>query len=194
MASECCQFVGNLDLPVEGCIISINVSSNTETFWLCNQVKLGPTIGSVSVSAIADTELYSGCPSKAGVSILWTRKYDCDTDTVYFINNGEGQSYISGDTAGLATLNSTTGRVYPVISASASSGPTSLYMSIEREDGFGMNYTGGPWEFDTSTKEGVTFNNFGVGTGDLYLQNFDLTLTPGEFPTANYTFAFFISE
>lgn len=194
MASECCQLVGNLDLGLDGCIISINVSSNTESFWLCNEVRLGPTVGTISISAYADNRIYTGCPSKAGVSINWARKYDCENDIVYFINSGEGQSYISGDTFGLVSINNTTGRTYPVMSANASSGPGSIYMSIDREDGFGMRYTGDPWEFDTSTVEGVTFDNFGVGVGDLYLQNFDLTLTPGEFPVANYSLAFFIED
>ena len=126
MANECCQVVGDLALGIDACIISINVSANTETFWLCEEVRLGPTIGTVSVSAYASEELFSGCPSKAGVSINWIRKYDCESNRVYFINSSQGQSYISGEDGGLVSINHSTGRSYPVISASSASGPTSL--------------------------------------------------------------------
>jgi len=196
MPTTCCQIVGDLKLNLDACITSINVSSNTETFWLCEEVKLGPTIGTLSVTAIASEELYQGCASKAGVSISWLRKYDCNdgADKVYFINNGEGQSHISGENGGLVAINNSTHRIYPVISANSSSGPTSFYMQTDREDGFGMTYTGAPWAFNTANEDSIIFDNFGVGSGDLYLQSFDLTLTPGEFPTASFSFMFFITD
>ena len=57
-----------------------------------------------------------------------------------------------------------------------------------------MTYTGDPWPFNTSTQDSIIIGNFGAGHGDMYLQNFDLTLNPGGLPTANYTFMFFIAD
>jgi len=37
-------------------------------------------------------------------------------------------------------------------------------------------------------------SNFGVGSGDMYLQNFSLEASPGNFPTVSYSFLFTISE
>lgn len=194
MANVCCQVVGGLNLSIDACVISINVNANTETFWLCNEVKLGPTIGSVSVSAYASDQLFKGCPSKAGVSINWIRKYNCEDNEVHFINSSQGQSYIAGEDGGLVRLNNSSGRSYPVINASSSSGPTSIYTQTDRVDGFGLSYSGKPWQFNTSSDESLIIENFGAGAGDMYLQNFDLTLNPGTFPLANYTFMFFIDD
>ena len=192
--TDCCQLIDDIRLDLDGCVISISVSSNTETYDLCNEVLAGPTIGTISLSAYARNSIYVGCPSKAGVSIQWLRKYDCDNDNLYFIKSGQGQSFISGETEGLARIKSSLNRTYPTInaSASASSGPTALYIKTDREDGYGLVYTGDPFEFDTDSD--LVFSNFGVGSGPLYLQSFNLDLTPGSLPVASYSFLFFIND
>lgn len=193
--SDCCQLVGNLQLSgFNGCVTSINVSANTEMNAQCDEPKVGPTIGNISLTGYASTSTYVGCPSRAGVSINWIRKYDCINDIVYFIHQGEGSSFMSGPLTGITyiRMSQTTGRTYPVISANSSSGPTGLYFETDREDGYGMVYSGDLLNFDTSSS--LVFSNFGVGDGDLYLQNFSLEASPGNYPTVSYSFLFTISE
>jgi len=195
--NECCQLVGNLSLSgFNGCITSINVSANTEVIAQCATPQIGPTIGNVSLTGYASTTPYVGCPSQAGVSINWLRKYDCENDIVYFINSGQGSSFMSGtfDGIGYVSLNMNIGRAYNVINANSSSGPTSLYLSAERREGYGLNYSGQIFSFDTSSLSSLVISNFGVGSGDMYLQNFSLEASPGNFPTVSYSFLFTISE
>ncbi len=194
-STDCCNLVGNLQLSgFNGCVTSVNVSANTEINTACREPEVGPTIGNVSLTGYASSIPYVGCPSRAGVSVNWIRRYDCINDIVYFIHAGEGASFISGPLTGIGYvhMNQSTGRTYPVISANSSSGPTGIYLETNREDGFGMNYTGDLFNFDTSSS--LVFSNFGVGDGDLYLQNFSLEASPGNFPTVSYSFLFSISE
>lgn len=193
--TDCCHLVGNLQLSgFNGCVTSINVSANTEINLACNVPKTGPTIGNVSLTGYASTTPYVGCPSNAGVSINWIRRYDCENDIVYFIHAGEGSSFISGPLTGIGyvSMNQSTGRSYPIISANSNSGPTGIYLETSREDGYGMTYSGDLLTFDTASS--LVFSNFGVGSGDLYLQNFSLQASPGNFPTVSYSFLFTISE
>lgn len=195
--TDCCQLVGNLQLSgFNGCVTSVNVSANTEINLACNVPKTGPTIGNVSLTGYASSTPYVGCPSRAGVSINWIRKYDCVNDVVYFIHAGEGSSFISGPFTGIGyvSMNQSTGRSYPMISANSNSGPTGIYLETNREDGYGMTYNGNIFTFDTSNESGLVHSNFGVGYGDLYLQNFSLEASPGNFPTVSYSFLFTISE
>ena len=193
----CCQLVGNLQLSgFNGCVTSINVSANTEINTQCAEPKTGPTIGNVSLGGYASTDVYVGCPSQAGVSINWIRKYDCVNDIIYFIHSGQGSSFISGPLTGIGyiSMNKSTGRTYPVINANSSSGPTSLYLETNREDGYGMAYNGNILSFNTSSESSLVMSNFGVGSGDMYLQNFSLSASPGNYPTVSYSFLFTISE
>jgi len=201
MANGCCKLVGNLDLPgIDGCVISLNMSSKAELIKECDdEVLVGPTVGTVSITGYAvtptenDSGVHTGCPGKAGVSISWARRYDCDTNVLYFIPAGAGTSYIAGDVEGLATLHTSFGRAYSTISASASSGPATIYMETEQEDGYGLVYTGGPISFDSNNN--LEFTNFMDSTGPmLYLQNFSLDMNPGEIPIASYSFTFSIVD
>jgi len=195
MAEDCCRLVGNLQLDIEGCIISVNVNSRTEIIKECDGVPLvGPSTGTVSLTGYVyqNAAIHNGCPGRAGVSIPWVRRYDCDSNIVYMISAGQGSSYVAGDVAGLATLITSTGRSFPSISASSSSGPASIYMETEQTDGYGLDYTGGPISIDTSSS--MVFPNFGVGSGPMYLQSFSVEFSPGEVPTANYSFAFVMAD
>lgn len=193
----CCQLVGNLSLSgFNGCVTSINVSANTEINNVCNEPKTGPTVGNVSLTGYASSTPYVGCPSQAGVSINWIRKYDCENDVVYFMNSGEGSSFVSGPFSGIhyVSLNTSIGRSYTVINANSNSGPTGLYLRAERQEGYGLNYNGDIFTFNTSNESDLIISNFGVGEGPMYLQNFSLTAGPGNFPTVSYSFLFTISE
>ena len=201
MANGCCKLVGNLNLPgIDGCITSINMSSKAEIISECEtDILVGPTVGTVSITGYAvtptgnDSGVHTGCPGKAGVSITWVRRYDCDTNTLYFIAGGAGSSYIVGDVSGLAQLHTSFNRTYSTISASSSSGPATIYMETQQEDGYGLVYTGNPISFDSS--DNLEFSNFIDPTGPtLYLQSFSLDLNPGEIPLATYSFTFSIVD
>jgi hypothetical protein len=190
MPEECCQLVGDLDLGIEGCIISINTSCNTEWSMACGDTQPleGPSTGTVNITAYADTQLWIGCPSKAGVSIPFVRKYDCEEDITYFIFNGQGQSYYTGEADQYVRLIHELGYTCEAISASSASGPTSIYTRSRQVNGYGMEYTGQPIPFITSA-EGTAIVLGGIlGDTTYYLQSFSLDLNPGQFPTASYSF------
>lgn len=184
---SCCQLVG--DLTVEGgCYISINTSCSTEAKLVCGQsIPLaGATIQTVTVTGYAATTAHIGCPGKAGVSTTLTRKYDCDRDSMFFICNGQGSSYVSGDVGGLAhVLNSAT--ITETLSASSASGPASIYMQTTQINGLGLSYNGDPMSFTTSDSCTVLSINIAGIVGSFYLQSFSLDAQPGQLPIASYT-------
>lgn len=191
----CCKLVGsfwtNEGLPrPSGCYISINVSSSTESSLIESEMIVGPTIGTVSVTAHAQDSIHVGCPGRANVQIPWLRKWDCDNNVSYFIPQGEGRSSVFGDVGGMASLHRTIGS-YRIINASSSSGPAAIYTSEIQTDGYGLTYTGSPISFSTSSN-GVSWDGEGldIGVGTMYLQNFSLELAPGEIPVASYSFVF----
>lgn len=191
MATDCCKLVGNLSLALEDCIISVNVSSRAEVIKECGgELLMGPSTGSVSITAYASNDFYIGCGGKAGVSISWVRRYDCENDEVHFIPSGKGASYVVGDVEGLASLLLGTGKSYTSFNANASSGPATIYTEVEQEDGYGLLYTGNPFSFSTEEPENLEFENFGVGEGTLYLQNFSLELNSSTLPVVTYSFMF----
>jgi hypothetical protein len=176
MAGECCKVVGNLNLCAGnvdlGCVLSVNISSRLEILKKCgNDLLVGSILGTVSITAYATSSIYTGCPSKANVSIQWLKRLDCDRDNTYFIAAGEGPSAIAGnirngttlyyvDGTGkeidVAVLNTSLGREYGTISASSSSGPAAIYMHTTQVDGYGLTYVGGPIAFDTSIEADPT--------------------------------------
>ena len=192
MAVNCCQLVGNLDLGLEGCIISINTSSSTEVIMACGEDPLeGPTTGTVSISAyVADSQVWIGCPSRAGVSIPFIRKYDCENDKVHFIFSGQGQSFISGGADKYVSLNKILPTTSRSVSASSASGPSSLYMDTLQTNGYGLSYDGGPINFTTS-KEGTTMSILG---NTCYLQSFSFEAQPGQIPVVSYSFVYATGE
>jgi len=198
MADDCCYLVGNFDVNIAGCIISINTSSKAQFSQLCsdNSVVMGPVVGTLSMTAYADDKIYKGCPAGAGVSIPWVVKYDCDNDILYYIFAGEGDSYVVGDASGYASRHITSPASYLNVSANAGSGPATLYSKSCRREGYGLTYNGGPISFSTSSEGEVTYNASsivgGLGAVDntLYLQSFSLELTPGSVPIASYSYVF----
>ena len=128
MAGEdCCKLVGDLKLNIDGCIISVSTGCNTEIITACaDEPQEGPSTTTVNLSGYANSDLWVGCPSKAGVSIPFVRKYDCENDILYLIFSGQGQSFFTGDADELVTLNTTLETTCASYSASSSSGPATL--------------------------------------------------------------------
>lgn len=189
MAEGCCQLVGDLNLGLSGgCLISVNTNCSTEGIIACgdDQPLQGPTTGTVSITAYANNSIWIGCPAKAGLSVPYVRKYDCDLDIVYFISSGQGQSFTSGDTQGLATVKFVLDTCVSM-SASSASGPTSTYMEVEQTNGYGLSYNGGPISIDTTpTMEPSSLG--GAFPSELYLQSFSFDAQPGQIPTVTYSY------
>ena len=192
MATDCCRLVGNLNLNLDGCIVSVNVAGKTDVNIACGEPLPGPTTGSVSLTGYVTDSMFTGCPGRAGVTIPWIRKYDCENNKVYFIFSGEGSSFVEGDADQFVTLNHVLDREYTSINASSSSGPHTVYMETVHKDGYGLTYDGGPISFTTDAASTI-IPNFGVGEGDMYLQSFSLEANPGSIPTASYSFVFSIA-
>jgi len=190
----CCKLVGSLD--VDDYVVSIQVRSDTEVGKVGNTLIIGPTIGSVSLTGYAGRTIHRGCPGRAGVSINWLRKYDCDRDDLYFIFMGAGKSYISGDVGGYAAIINEVVH-YPVLNASAASGPTAFYEQTYQSDGYGLRYSGKPYSFYTDRQNGVQISLGGsakIGSDNMFLQSFSLQCTPGQIPIASYNLVFTIKH
>lgn len=194
--AKCCFLVGNifnetsLSLP-DGCFISVNSQINTElSNQDCDMVG-GMSTGSMNISGyVSSGEVFTGCPGRAGVTIIWAKKYDCSADKVHFFYAAAGRSFYSGGAADYVDLERIFSSKTSILTASSQSGPTGLFSNYEQTEGIGMSYSGGPIIFDTSSAEGVTLANMGLGSGSYYLQNFNIEVVPGSIPVANYTFAY----
>lgn len=187
--AECCQLVGNLDLGIDGCFISVSTNVSTEVIVACgDNPQEGPTTGTLSLSAYASTELWEGCPSRAGVSIPFVRKYDCENDEVHFIFSGRGQSFYVGEADQYVSLYRDLPTTNEAVSASSSSGPASVYTQTTQHNGYGLSYSGDPISFTTDA-EGTEIQIGGIFSGNTYyLQSFSFEAQPGQFPIVTYSF------
>lgn len=185
MADNCCQLVGNLQLDFGGCLISVNTSCSTEIMNVCGPDNLleGATIETVSIAAYASDTVHIGCPAKAGVTINWIRKYDCEKNITYFIFSGEGESYVAGNLGGVAFVHFVANSYCLALSASSSSGPAAVYMQTEQTNGYGLSYLGEPISFSTDKSGTIMYFN----DNTYYLQNFSYDAQPGQLPVANYS-------
>lgn len=192
MAEDCCKLVGNFQTGLDGCIVSVSTSCSTEFGAICNDTPIeGPTVGTLNIAGYADDQLWKGCPSRAGVNISFVRKYDCAKDKLYFIFNGKGQSFYTGDANKFVSLHSEVKENCPAISASSQSGPATIYTESTQINGYGMTYKGGPISFTTDAK-GTSLSLGGIfsDVDTYYLQSFNLELTPAQLPIATYSFVY----
>ena len=195
----CCNLVGNFDISAPG-IISITSQGSAEVTLISaggtNAAIVSPSTGTVSISAFASDKRYKGCPGRAGVTIPWIVRNDCNK--FYYLFGGAGKSYISGEVGTYARFPSIAGITnpltsYEVINASASSGPASLYDKSIQQDGYGLNYEGNPWTINTMSEAGciVNLTSYGIGGyGECRLQNISLQCTPGQIPVVNMSFVY----
>jgi len=65
-------------------------------------------------------------------------------------------------------------------------------MNTKQYNGYGMQYTGDPFSFETSP-EGTILSIGGVlGDGPFYLQSFSYDAQPGQFPVVTYSLVYSI--
>lgn len=190
--ADCCNLVGNLDLGLNGCIISVSTSCSTEIVLACaeDEPLEGPTIGNINITAYADSVLWRGCPGKAGVSIPYVRKYDCENDLLYFIWSGQGQSFMTSEASRYVSLVKTLGTTCTSYSASSTGGPTSLYMLSTQINGYGLSFNGNPISFTTSPNGTSMSLGSLAGGNTCYLQSFSFDGQPGQLPTVSYSFVY----
>jgi len=193
---ECCNLAGNFPIgELEG-IISVSSRGGTEMSKVGGNILHGATSGVISVSAYASKTVHAGCVGKAGMSLNWIKKYDCDNDVVYFIFAGEGKSYVTGDVGTLVDIHYPDDTItYETISASASSGPASVYQKENQTDCYGLTYHGGPWSFETGPDGAIAIDLglIAAGYDNIYLQSFSLSTAPNQIPTVSYEFVYTVS-
>jgi len=183
--ATCCQLVGNLQIG-SGCLLSISTSGGAEASRPCgidSPVLFSGASKTTSITAYAGTSIHVGCPGRAGVTISWIKKYDCIGNKIYYIFSGEGESYVSGEASLVATVINVAATT-KAISASSASGPFSIYMDSSQTVGFGLNYSGGPFSFNSGAVGSMI--DFGIDSG--YLQSFSYECQSGQVPIASYTF------
>jgi hypothetical protein len=214
MVQQCeCNVVGNFPELRNLGFTSITLRTNTPIIITSdnNMVLVGATTGELTVSAYGSMKGYPfACPGRAGASYDWENRYNCLTESLYYIPRGGAKSYVEGDVGiGVTTDVAITGAVkYPTVQASASSGPATIYLRAEQTDGYGFSYLGGPIKikgrminvigsdgnFDTGWDG--TYNNYGAFTNilpigsQLFLNNFSWEQTPPDLASVSYTFAY----
>lgn len=175
--------------PLENCFISVNTSCSTESSVHCGEtIRLaGATIQTVTVVGYATDKMHTKCSAKAGVSTTLTRKYNCDTDSIIFICDGEGSSYESGDTDGLVSIRAPSVTT-PSLTMTVLDPVSMCCGNVSITSGYGLSYSGNPISFSTS-EDSCTMIDLDLSpvSGIYYLQSFSLNMPSGQIPTASYT-------
>jgi hypothetical protein len=183
------------------------------------EILIGATKGSMSINtfvkeytdAVASTVIFTECSTSANLSIPWMTRYDCDSGNDYtqYINTGQGSASVIGEPPYVVLLNPVV-TAYPNLTANSSSGPSTVYSLQSQVDGYGLAYNGGPiiFNFNSSIESSLkillgdviptnilTGLGFAAELGNtiMYLQSFNVNYTPGEIPTATFSYAFSLS-
>ena len=190
-----CNIVGLLSTNYSGIIsASVNGGTNVEVAE-DGLVLIGPTVNTLSISAYpflpgGDWFLGARCPSSAQASIEWIQKYDCEEKETHFIAKSGGKASISGGPIDGVDLQCDPNIITNSFDASASSGPTTSYLSVQRRDGFNLIFTGRPIPIQSASPRPYTINIGPVGSIRAYLQSFSLSITPPGPATVSYSFVF----
>jgi len=169
-------------------IISANLRSNTQIIITTeNQILIGPSLGELSITGYAYTNEAFECPGRAGVSYEWIQKYDCLADKIYFVPRSGERAFVEGSVSN--TINITSILTSTGFSASASSGPHTVYLNSTHRDGYDFYYNGPPIAVTGKDTSPGIINNL-LSNGDAYLTNFSWEQTPPNIPTVSYSFIF----
>ncbi len=190
-----CNIAGMLQINYQG-VFSSSLNGSTEVS-VANDgtVLVGRTVNQLSIGSWAflpgqDRYLGVECASSASAEIRWIQKYDCATETTYFIPLSGGKASITGGPINDVVLGCDPDIVSESFSASAQSGPATPYITGQRRDGFNLIYSGHPIPIDSAYH-----NSYEIVLGSTiltaYLQNFSLTVTPPQPSVVNYSFIVF---
>jgi len=192
-----CHIVGAFPYLRNRGIISASLRTNVETNVVGDNIILyGPAVGDLTITAYAPLEgEVLQCPGRAGVSYNWDRRYSCD-DTgeikIYMIPRGNSKAFIEGTVTNKIRMTEVTS--YKSFNASATGGPTSIYLYDVHVDGYDFNYSGDPIIIssnDAYDEKKVDFFIDILPRGSrLYLQSFGWEYTPPNVPQVNYSFLF----
>jgi hypothetical protein len=179
-------------------IISVSLKTSQNITVTNTGLQLfGASSGDLSITAYAP--LGNGeelsCPGRAGVSFEWDQKMDCDSGNglrIYFIARAKDKAYIEGDVS--SQISMTSYNSYETFSASASSGPFTMYLKTTHRDGYDFSYRGTPVPVNKNNGRNPTIVPFLspiLPSGSkLYLSNFTWEYTPVGVPTVSYSFLF----
>lgn len=192
-----CDLVGLMSSNYQG-IYSASINGST-TVEIADDglVLLGATVSNLNISAYAflpgsDPFLGATCNAQAQAQIPWITKEDCDGNT-FFIPRSGGKASITPD-AGLNSsiieLECSPGIISQDIQADASGGPSSRVVVTNREDGFGLKYTGNPISINSARPMGYVINLGFANSITAYLQSFSLTVSPPDVARVQYSFVF----
>jgi len=190
-----CNIVGLLSMNYSG-ITSAALNGSTQiSIATDGTVLLGQSLSTLSITAwafpipTATTDIYLGasCAASATAEVRWIQKYDCATDTTYFIPMSGGKASITN-----GPLNGVSLECDPSISsrsfnASASAGPVAPYLTSLRADGYNLVYTGHPIPVRSADPTAYSLN-LGPFSVTAYLQSFNLTVSPPSPATVSYSF------
>jgi len=187
-----CNIVGLLSMNYSG-IISASLNGGTEVGVASDgTVLLGATLNTLSITAYAfaagaDKFLGATCPSSAQATLKWVQRYDCTTDTTYFIPQTGGKASITNGPITGVSLACDPNIESRSFSASAQSGPSTPYLTHIMKSGFNLVYTGIPIPIESGSQSPYTIN-LGPFTVTAYLQSFNLSVSPPSFATVSYNF------
>jgi hypothetical protein len=191
-----CHIAGLLNINYQG-IISASLNGSTQvSISSSGLILLGATLNSLTITAYpfakgGDPFLGVSCNASANASVRWLQRYDCNTDTTYFIPQSGGvANIINGPINGVqlvcdANVNSRS------FSANASSGPVTPYITSIQRNGFNLRYTGLPISVESGSPSPYSIN-LGPFSVVAYLQSFSLTVNPPS--PANVTYSFVIPD
>jgi len=187
-----CNIAGLLLMNYQG-ITSAALNGSTEVSVATDgTVLLGQSLSTLSISAWAfapggDRLLGASCNASASAEIKWMQKYDCSTDTVYFIPMSGGKASVTNGPINGVSLECDPGITSKSFNASVNSGPVTPYITATRSDGYNLIYTGAPIPIRSgdSTPYSINLGPFSV---IAYLQSFSLTVSPPAPATVSYSF------
>lgn len=189
--ADCCYLVGNLSGLPEG-FISIEVRLGTQVFTTADgESFLGAAVGQLTATAYGSATGELPCPGRAGVQYDWMQRYDCINDIVHFIPIGKDKAFMEGDVTSEISISNIVAS-NTMLSASASSGPHTIYMQATHHQGWGFSYTGVPLSVsDRYTDHQSTYDIYLPDTIDrLYIVSFNWQHTAPQPAIVQYSYAF----
>ena len=198
MPENCsCNIAANFPVLGADGVISAGLRTNTNiTVTEGGLVLYGPTVGDLSVTAYGRHDTSLRCPGRAGSSYSWNQRLSCENGelTIYFIPGGKSKAYTEGDVISDIRMTEIDRLTYEMFSASAASGPTSVYLRTTHKDGYDLSYSGPPLFFDadvaTETFNKGIFSSILPTGSEIYLSSFSWNYEPPNIPTVSYSFIF----